>query len=94
MRRLRWGIAAGLALVTLAANAAPSKKPAPKPKTGKKAVALCPIGRIPAMTGKKDVKSVYKGKTYYFCCPECKPSFDKEPEKYLKRASKTAPKKK
>jgi YHS domain-containing protein len=28
-------------------------------------------------------KSVYKGQTYYFCCPGCKASFDKDPEKYL-----------
>lgn len=27
-------------------------------------------------------KSEYKGKTYYFCSPSCKKSFDKEPEKY------------
>lgn len=27
--------------------------------------------------------SDYKGKTYYFCAPGCKRSFDKEPEKYL-----------
>ncbi len=29
-------------------------------------------------------KSEYQGKTYYFCSPGCKKSFDKEPEKYLK----------
>ena len=29
----------------------------------------------------------YNGKTYYFCCPSCKPAFDKNPEKYV---SKTA----
>ena len=28
-------------------------------------------------------KSEYKGKTYYFCSPGCKRSFDKDPEKYL-----------
>lgn len=28
-------------------------------------------------------KSEYKGQTYCFCCPGCKASFDKEPEKYL-----------
>ncbi|MGE5124182.1 MAG: YHS domain-containing protein [Acidobacteriaceae bacterium] len=27
--------------------------------------------------------STYQGKTYYFCSPGCKRSFDKEPEKYL-----------
>ncbi len=28
--------------------------------------------------------SEYKGKTYYFCAPGCKKSFDEDPEKYLK----------
>jgi YHS domain-containing protein len=28
-------------------------------------------------------KSEYNGKTYYFCAPGCKKSFDREPEKYL-----------
>jgi YHS domain-containing protein len=28
-------------------------------------------------------KSVYKGKTYYFCAPGCKKAFDKDPEKFL-----------
>ncbi len=27
--------------------------------------------------------SEYKGRTYYFCAPGCKASFDKDPEKYL-----------
>ena len=25
----------------------------------------------------------YKGKTYYFCAPACKATFQKEPEKYV-----------
>ena len=32
-------------------------------------------------------KSEYKGQTYYFCSPGCKTSFDKDPEKYLGKAS-------
>ena len=28
-------------------------------------------------------ESKYKGQLYYFCCPGCKASFDKDPEKYL-----------
>ena len=27
-------------------------------------------------------KSEYHGKTYYFCSPACKVTFDKNPEKY------------
>jgi YHS domain-containing protein len=29
-------------------------------------------------------KFEYKGKTYYFCAPGCKRSFEADPEKYLK----------
>ena len=28
-------------------------------------------------------KSEYQGQMYYFCCPGCKASFDKDPGKYL-----------
>lgn len=29
-------------------------------------------------------KSVVKGKTYYFCAPGCKTTFDKNPSKFIK----------
>jgi YHS domain-containing protein len=29
-------------------------------------------------------KSVYQGKTYYFCSPGDKMAFDKEPQRYVK----------
>ncbi|QUW03909.1 YHS domain-containing protein [Chloracidobacterium validum] len=28
--------------------------------------------------------SAYQGKRYYFCCPACKPKFDKNPRKYIR----------
>lgn len=28
--------------------------------------------------------SVYKGKTYYFCAPGCKRTFDANPEQYVR----------
>jgi YHS domain-containing protein len=31
----------------------------------------------------KAVFTVYKGKKVYFCCPGCKPEFEKNPEKFL-----------
>lgn len=31
---------------------------------------------------------LFKGKTYYFCCPACKPRFDKEPAKIVANAAK------
>jgi YHS domain-containing protein len=30
-----------------------------------------------------EFKSIYQGKTYYFCSPGCKRDFDKEPQKYI-----------
>ena len=46
---------------------------------------VCPVmkhaigGKVTASTP----KSTYQGKTYYFCCPACKPQFDKNPAKYV-----------
>lgn len=39
----------------------------------------------PVMGGKinKEIFTEYKGKKVYFCCPSCKPEFEKEPEKYI-----------
>jgi len=31
---------------------------------------------------KAKLKSDYVGKTYYFCAPSCKATFDKDPAKY------------
>ena len=28
--------------------------------------------------------SDYQGKRYYFCCPACKPKFDKKPRRYIR----------
>ncbi len=30
-------------------------------------------------------KSEYQGKTYYFCSPGCKATFDREPQKYASK---------
>lgn len=30
-------------------------------------------------------KADYRGKTYYFCSPACKATFDKTPEKYASK---------
>ncbi len=62
----------------------PSKyvKPVVAPKT---ISAVCPVmGTKIADVSKAAGKSVYKGKTYYFCCPGCKPAFDDNPAKYAK----------
>ena len=28
--------------------------------------------------------ATYEGRVYAFCCPDCKPDFDKDPAKYAK----------
>jgi len=74
-------VAMSLAVGLSAANAG-NKKAAPK----KVVSAICPVmgNKIPDIT-KAPAKSVYKGKTYYFCCKGCKPEFDKNPEKYVNK---------
>lgn len=83
-------IGAALALpAALLAVAAPQHKSAPE-SAAKKAVK--PDMVYCAVTGEKFPKaqasgsSVYQGKTYYFCCAGCKPSFDKVPAKFAARA--------
>ncbi len=41
---------------------------------------LCPVMGIPINAS---LYTEYKGKKVYFCCPGCKDTFEKEPEKYL-----------
>ena len=68
---------------TVKASAKHAAKIAAKP-----AALVCPvtgdkIASISAAAG----HSMYKGKTYYFCCGGCKPEFDKDPQKFIKSAS-------
>ena len=65
------------------ASCCPYSQAAAQKTTTKSAV--CPVmgNKIPDVT-KAAGKSVYKGKTYYFCCAGCKPKFDKDPAKYVK----------
>jgi YHS domain-containing protein len=56
-----------------------------KPATKKVASLVCPVtGEKIASIKDAQGHSTYKGKTYYFCCPSCKPMFDKNPAKYAK----------
>jgi Cu+-exporting ATPase len=49
---------------------------------------VCPVtGETIASIKAAAGHSVYKGKTYYFCCPGCKPLFDANPSKYVKSAT-------
>ncbi len=61
-----------------AAPVAFDKKPAPGTK------AKCPVMGGVFKVNEKTEMSQYKGKYYAFCCPGCKPKFDKNPKQYLK----------
>jgi YHS domain-containing protein len=41
---------------------------------------ICPVMGNPI---NKQYFTEYRGKKVYFCCPACKPEFEKNPEKYL-----------
>jgi YHS domain-containing protein len=47
---------------------------------------VCPVMKEEVEDVAGAAYSDYKGKRYYFCCPGCKPKFDKNPEKYVKPA--------
>ncbi|MBI4700893.1 MAG: YHS domain-containing protein [Deltaproteobacteria bacterium] len=52
------------------------------PPPGTKAV--CPVMGDELTVKATTPSSVYKGRTYVFCCPDCKPKFDADPGKYVK----------
>ncbi len=76
---------AALAALANTAFAAPAK-PAP---TAPKTALICPVsGEKIASAAKAYSHETYKGKTYYFCCPMCQPTFDKNPDKVIAGAAK------
>ena len=48
----------------------------------------CPVMGTKFPVKKDSKRSEYKGKHYVFCCPGCKPMFDENPEKYIKKKGK------
>lgn len=69
------------------AFAAPTTAKATKKAAVKPAPLICPVTGEKIASVKDAVgSSTYNGKTYYFCCPACKPMFDKNPAKYVKPA--------
>jgi len=77
---------AALALISIAALAAPGH---PAKASSRKVALVCPVsGTKIASVAKAYAHETYQGKTYYFCCPECKPAFDKNPGKVIANAAK------
>jgi len=88
MQKLILSLAALAALVP-AASANPGHEHAAKTAPKKGAALVCPVtGDKIASAAKAFNKETYKGKTYYFCCPECKPRFDKNRDGIVKNAAK------
>jgi len=50
-------------------------------------VVKCPVSGEVITKDAMNIKTVFKGKTYYFCCEGCKAKFEKNPEKYAKSCS-------
>ncbi len=46
-----------------------------------------PVCKMEVDPATAEWKSEYKGRTYYFCAPGCKVSFDQDPEKYIAQES-------
>ena len=43
----------------------------------------CPVMKNWILQSEAADSVEYNGKTYYFCCPGCKPKFVEDPEKYI-----------
>jgi YHS domain-containing protein len=56
-------------------------------KVCKHHVVKCPVSGKVIAKDAMNIKTEYKGKTYYFCCEGCKAKFEKNPEKYAKSCS-------
>jgi YHS domain-containing protein len=46
--------------------------------------AKCPVTGEDFTVKAGTAQTTYKGKRYAFCCPDCKPTFEKNPDKYAK----------
>lgn len=80
--------AAVLAVVFASSAATASADPRPAGSTPAAEVIRCPVMGEVVKDPSTAAKSVHQGKTYYFCCPGCKPKFDADPARYLGKASK------
>ena len=80
LARVGLALAALLIVPSGALAASTSAKTTPEPKV----VMICPVtGDKVASIKDSAGHSTYQGVTYYFCCPGCKPQFDKNPSKYV-----------
>lgn len=55
------------------------------PRLAVGAAAKCPVTGEDFTVKENSVQVTYNGKRYAFCCPECQPTFAKNPAKYAAR---------
>jgi YHS domain-containing protein len=65
-----------------------SKSPMKSKKAVMKEEVKCPVTGDNVDPATTKLKTVYKGKPYYFCCPGCPEEFAKDPEKYIRQTKK------
>lgn len=76
-------LALALSIPALGVLAGCTRQQAAKPARTRTISDVCPVMGMDV--NKAAAKSIYKGKTYYFCCDTCKPKFDKDPESYINK---------
>lgn len=64
-------------------------QPTTKQTANNKQQVRCPVSGKVLTDLKKAPRLTYQGKTYYFCCNNCRAKFQKEPQKYIKAAANT-----
>jgi P-type Cu+ transporter len=42
-----------------------------------------PVCKMEVDPKNAEAKAKHDGQTYYFCCPECKEKFEKDPDRYV-----------
>ncbi len=81
-------LAAGLFLMVHPLSAAAQAPPAQgRTTTSEKTTSekpVCPVTLKEVEITENRAYSDYRGRQYYFCCPACKPIFDKNPGKYVR----------
>ncbi|WP_246604597.1 YHS domain-containing protein [Chloracidobacterium aggregatum] len=64
--------------------AMPQTEPPPLAATAPSGKPICPVMLDEVEDPSDAAYSDYRGKRYYFCCPACKPKFDKNPRRYIR----------
>jgi YHS domain-containing protein len=50
-------------------------------------MAVDPVCGMEVSETSAPAETLYKGKTYYFCSPDCKDEFEEDPEEYMGSAA-------